>query len=399
MKKPDSNNNISINLLNFIINNNINRNIINRGNYIENIHGNYIENSEYHNPSILYRNDFVWEILPCILSPFSKSSQLIKTIYEDIIYQFQNSPLKCNQAVILSEKSCSSVFPKLSNRLQIDKHLDLNQYAWAGEQDNNIRLALKDHPNPIKISVHTMMVSAIITLLSLKYRLGIPIEINWQSGCSPEQINNIAIMAKNNKIFDFILTADAGMHYSSKKISSEYRRLFTCVQESQYILGTKKAQDYGISSVFVTRGTTQQIHHELWSSENRLPKHKTELHSISDIPNILENISSREVIILTRQKSRRFLCPQLIKLDEEKRGLSFSLYHHISELDHPLHLQQFITAFITEWNYCKTLFLNSKIIPWSLNKTLAKMLFNKNFLNAYSIASDFEILYSNMMLN
>lgn len=100
MKNNDSNNNnISINLLNFIINININiyRSIyIEAGNYNENINGDYIENLQYRNSDNVSLKDSILEILPDLICPTSKSAHLIKTIYGDIIYQFNNSPLTCN---------------------------------------------------------------------------------------------------------------------------------------------------------------------------------------------------------------------------------------------------------------------------------------------------------------
>jgi hypothetical protein len=296
--------------------------------------------------------------------------------------------LQFYRTTISSEKRCRDIFPDLNHSLNED-NLKLEQSVWAGSQEIEMITALLDLQNPIRISVHTMMLAAIVTLLSLKYYRGINIEIDWQSGSSPEQINRLA---NSQTIYDFLFTADAGINYTENQISFDYSRLFTCIEETQYVIGKMQSLSEGASLVYVTPRTTQQTQYELWSNENRLPKDKFELGSISDTPNIIENISSKEVVILTRQKSRRFLNKYPLNIiGKEKRGLSFSMYHHNSWIDQPVQLQQFIRAFHTEWNFCRTAFLRGNLKESGLEKVLAHIWASTTFLNAYSIASDFEL--------
>ena len=319
----------------------------------------------------------------------SKEGQLKSAIYRDIKTQFEDSPLRFPQTTILAEKGCRDIFPRLNHVLSED-HLRLDQLVWAGLQEYDVISALQNLHDPIRISIHSMMVAAIVTLLSLKYCRGIQIEIDWQSGCSPEQIGRLS---NNSETYDFLFTADAGMNYTENLISFDYSRLFTCIEETQYIIGKTQALYEGASLVYITPRTTQQVQYELWSSENRLPRDRIEIGSISDTPNVVENISNREVLILTRQKSRRFLNNYPLKIiGREKRGLSFSLYHYNSWIDQPLLLQQFIRVFLTEWNFCRTAFLYGKLAESGLQKVLYQMLHSHTFLNAYSIASDFELL-------
>ena len=319
----------------------------------------------------------------------SKEGQLKSAIYRDIKTQFEDSPLRFPRTTIYAEKRCRDIFPRLDYVLSED-NLNLDQLVWAGLQEDDAISTLKNLDYPICISVHTMMVAAIVTLLSLKYRTGIQIEIDWQSGSSPEQIGRLS---NSLEIYDFLFTADAGMNFTDNSISSYYSRLLTCIEETQYVIGKRQALYEGASLVYIAPRTTQQVQHELWSSENRLPRDKIELGSISDTPNVVENLSNREVLILTRQKSRRFLNNYPLKIiGREKRGLSFSLYHHTSWSDQPLLLQQFIRVFLTEWNFCRTVFQYEKLAESGLHEILSQMLHSNTFLNAYSIASDFELL-------
>jgi hypothetical protein len=335
----------------------------------------------------------LWKMFPsfaCKISNFlSKEGQLKSAIYRDIKTQFEDSPLRFPQTAILAEKGCRDIFPRLNHVLSED-NLKLDQLVWTGLQEDDVISVLRNLHYPIRISIHTMMVAAIVTLLSLKYCRGIQIEIDWQSGCSPEQIGRLS---NSREIYDFLFTADAGMNYTENLNSFDYSRLFTCIEETQYVIGKTQSSYEGASLVYIAPRTTQQVQYELWSRENRLPRDRIELGSISDTPNVVENLSNREVLILTRQKSRRFLNDYPLKIiGREKRGMSFSLYHHDSWIDQPLLLQQFIRVFLTEWNFCRRVFLHGKLAESGRQKILYQMLHSYTFLNAYSIASDFELL-------
>jgi hypothetical protein len=339
--------------------------------------------------------EFLWNNFPDFTSRIGihsgKQWHLRRSIYKDIKAQFQSSPLCFPQTMMLAEKRHQDVFPHSNNPLSEDNFFCWDQLVWNGWQQLDLISALRDIQHPIRINVHTMMIAAIVTLLSLKTFRGIQLEINWDFGTSSEQINQLA---NNKEICDFLLTADAGTNYANSKTLSDYSRLFTCIEETQYVIAKRQALEEGISLVYFTPGTTQQIHYELWSNESRLPKDKIELRNISDTPFIAQNISSKEALILTRQKSRRFLKEHsLTIIGKEKRGLSFSLYHHNSWYDEPLLLHQFIRAFLTEWNFCRTAFLNRKLAESGLQDILNQMWHSGILLNAYSIASNFELFH------
>ena len=335
-----------------------------------------------------------WSVLPPQLMRLGWTSgvqdQCRAKIHRELKSQLGDSPLRYASYLQSSEHRCREIFPGITYSLP-DVGLRFNQPIWSGLQDSVIVSSLRDYlARPIRISVHCMMVAAVATLLSLKHLRHIPIEIDWLSGCSPEQLRRIST---TDTRYDFLLTADAGIHFSEDMVPVKYSRLLTWNEETQYIIGSAKALTHGPSLAYVTIGTTQQIHYDLWLNENRLPRDKAEITSISDIPLVAEQLSGREVLILTRPKSQRIIKTRNLNvIGMEKRGLSFGLYHHQSWIDQPVKLNDFLKVFVTEWNYLRSAFCHRKVADPRLEYLLKHLLHDTRFLNAFSVASDFHLI-------
>jgi len=335
-----------------------------------------------------------WSVLPPQLMRLGRSSgvqdQCRAKIYRELKSQLRDSPLRYASYLQNSEHRCREIFPKITYSLP-DIELQFNQPIWSGLQDPVVVSSLRDYlACPIRISVHCMMVATVATLLSLKHLRHIPIEIDWLSGCSPEQLHRIST---TDTRYDFLFTADAGIHFSEDMVPVEYSRLLTCNEETQYIIGSATALTHGPSLAYIMLGTTQQIHYDLWLNENRLPRDKAEITSISDIPLVAEQLSGREVLILTRPKSQRIIKTRNLKvIGMEKRGLSFGFYHHQSWIDQSVKLTDFMKIFVTEWNYLRSALCNRKVADPRLEYLLKHLLHDTSFLNAFSVASDFNLI-------
>ena len=344
--------------------------------------------------SIIPSRRHPWTVLPSQLMRLGWSSgvqdQCRAKIYRELKSQLGESPLRYASYLQSSEHRCREIFPGITYSLS-DVEIHFNQPIWSGLQDPVILSSLRDYLTcPIRISVHCMMVATVATLLSLKHFRHIPIEIDWISGCSPEQLHRIST---TDTRYHFLFTADAGIHFSEDMVPVEYSRLLTCNEETQYIIGSATALTHGPSLAYITLGTTQQIHYDLWLNENRLPRDKAELTSISEIPLVAEQLSGREVLILTRPKSHRIIkTPNLKVIGVEKRGLSFGFYHHQSWIDQPVKLTDFTKVFVTEWNYLRSALCHRKVADPRLEYLLKHLLYDTSFLNSFSVASDFNLI-------
>jgi site-specific recombinase len=76
----------------------------------------------------------------------------------------------------------------------------------------------------------------------------------------------------------------------------------------------------------------------------------------------------------------------------EKRGLSFGFYHHQSWIDQSVKLTDFMKIFVTEWNYLRSALCNKKVADPRLEYLLKHLLHDTSFLNAFSVASDFNLI-------
>lgn len=195
------------------------------------------------------------------------------------------------------------------------------ELIWVGRPDSRSLNTLRSWES-MHISVHAMMVSAIAALLLMKREFGINLSISCPSSTS---VRHLLSLMEGEQMCDVLVTADAGVQTSELDITRTFQKSLIVWKEKELVLG--KCQEVNHQQVIYVPGTTQDIHYEHASAVGRLPKDKLIVDNIEDLFDWCKYLGLGQLVLLTAPKSVRPLQElQLLELDHETHGMSFSLY-------------------------------------------------------------------------
>jgi hypothetical protein len=259
------------------------------------------------------------------------------------------------------------------------------EILWKGMEDPKSIEILRS-PRLIRISVHSMMVSAIGALVELDNVPGVNLTLSCPSSTSPRHILSLS---EEGTPYDVLITADAGVYTSALNITKNFRRVFTVWEETHLAIGMSR--NAKIKQVLVVPGTTQEIHHKLAADDGRFPKQPSEVIDIENLFIRAKEIQPSQLILLTYPKAQRILRELQFKtLDSETRGMTFGLYLH-RELSEAIQVA-FLRAFVAAYNLCKWRFEDPTMDGIDYRRNLLRRMAGViGFLNNYGFGTFAEV--------
>lgn len=286
-------------------------------------------------------------------------SAVLKSMERDVRDHFwsRQNPLTNSYHQGVSNQNCFRFFGERVKTTEIPIHPLGKPWEperlWLGLPDQGSMNTLRSH-QPIRITVHAMMVASVAALVDMGSIDGIQIHLECPSSTSPRHLLSLR---GEDRPCDAIITADAGVYTGGTNIANTFERVLTLWEEVHIALAPNNYTE--IKQVVVVPGTTQEIHFKFAANEGDLPQEKEELTDIENLFFRARELSTDQAILLTYPKAQRLIRElRFSALSWETRGMTFGLYMNRELL--PECRDAFVRLFVYCYNRCQRRFFDRR---------------------------------------
>ena len=274
--------------------------------------------------------------------------ELTKASLEDIIdsqihdWKSGRDPLSNIQSYTLHDAKA---------RDSLRNSLTIKEFSWASidqrsknDLENLTKEVAQNLNGIIRVSVHAMQVSTLISLLRLKESLAgyVELDLRCPSSSSIFQFDSV----NHGSLPHFMITADAGAYFAVDKLGGQFSRCLTTAAEEQWCIANQS--DITKATPVVGPETTQHLQYRQLAKENRLNDYKG-VAAPKQLEYAIENLNDPMFFL-----SPRFKALQIVKrcglhiIEHLNENVTFGLYALRQEVS-PRIIDLFTAAFAYEY--------------------------------------------------